>query len=75
MGGNIFGPDEFIPSELCPAALRDHVGSGLFFIGDPALLFGPCISVTGSCRATPYGLAVSEMIGAECWAAGLTSIS
>ena len=44
-------------------------------IGDASALDGPCISIVGARRATPYGLAIARMAGrvsAEC---GLTVVS
>lgn len=47
----------------------------LYGLGNPEALLGPCISVVGARKATPYGLAVAEMVGriaAEC---GITVVS
>ena len=47
----------------------------LYGLGDPAALEGPCISIVGARRATPYGLSIARMAGrvsAEC---GLTVVS
>lgn len=47
----------------------------LFGLGDPAVLLGPCVSIVGARRATPYGLAIAEMasrISVEC---GITVVS
>lgn len=54
-------PDALL--ELSPVPER------LYGVGDPAAMSGPCISIIGARRATPYGLAVAEMAGrvaAEC---------
>lgn len=43
--------------------------------GDPSALLGPCLSIVGARRATPYGTAVAEMaarVAAEC---GVTVVS
>ena len=43
--------------------------------GDPESLLGPCISIVGARRATPYGLSIAEMaarISVEC---GVTVVS
>ena len=47
----------------------------IFGLGEPDALLGPCLSVVGARRATPYGLAVAEMaarVAAEC---GVTVVS
>lgn len=47
----------------------------LYGLGDPEALRGPCVSIVGSRRATPYGIAVAEMaarVAAEC---GVTVVS
>lgn len=47
----------------------------IYGLGDPEALLGPCISIVGARRATPYGLAIAEMaarISAEC---GVTVVS
>ena len=44
-------------------------------IGDPACLKGPCISVVGARRATPYGLAIAEIAGRVAAECGLVVVS
>ena len=46
-----------------PAALEDLASppERLYGLGDPGSLLGPCLSIVGARRATPYGLAVAEM--------------
>lgn len=49
--------------------------ASLYGRGSPGALEGPCISIVGARRATPYGLAVAEMaarVAAEC---GVTVVS
>ncbi|MBM6675150.1 DNA-protecting protein DprA [Olsenella uli] len=60
-----------------PARLEDLPAppDRIFGIGSPEALEGPCLSVVGARRATPYGLAVAEMaarVAAEC---GVTVVS
>lgn len=60
-----------------PSALEElaRVPGRIFGLGDPAALLGPCVSIVGARRATPYGLAIAEMaarISAEC---GITVVS
>lgn len=60
-----------------PPGLEDLSGppERLYGLGDPSALAGPCISIVGARRATPYGLAVAEMaarIAVEC---GVTVVS
>lgn len=60
-----------------PDALRDLESppGRLFGRGDPEALLGPCVSIVGARRATPYGVAVAEMaarVAAEC---GVTVVS
>lgn len=60
-----------------PSALEDLPSppERLFGRGDPGALLGPCISIVGARRATPYGEAVAEMaarVAAEC---GVTVVS
>lgn len=68
--------------EMAPGDPRwpDEVGteSGIeriFGIGDPAVLQGPCISVVGARRGTPYGLAVAAMVGRLAAEAGIVVVS
>ena len=47
----------------------------LYGFGEPEALLGPCVSIVGARRATPYGATIAEMAGrvsAEC---GLTVVS
>ena len=52
-----------VTDERYPEALRElsHPPERIYGRGDPAALAGPCLSVVGSRRATPYGLAIAEM--------------
>lgn len=57
--------------ELWPPMLDDLANppERLYGIGDPEALLGPCISIVGARRATPYGVAIAEMsarVAAEC---------
>lgn len=59
------------PSDTCyPELLKDlERAPELYVLGDPDILGTETISIVGARRATPYGLAVSEMaarISAEC---------
>lgn len=47
----------------------------LYGRGDPRALLGPCISVVGARRATPYGLAVAEMVARVAAECGITVVS
>lgn len=63
--------------ELWPDALDDlaRPPERLYGLGRPEALEGPCVSVVGARRATPYGLAIAEMaarVAAEC---GVTVVS
>lgn len=60
-----------------PACLEDlaEPPAVLYGLGSREALLGPCISVIGARRATPYGLSVAEMaarVAAEC---GITVVS
>ena len=52
--------DKNYPREL---TLLQHPPEALYGIGDIDLFGTPCISVVGARRATPYGLAIAEMVG------------
>lgn len=57
--------------DLWPPMLDDLASppDRLYGIGDPEALLGPCISIVGARRATPYGVAIAEMsarVAAEC---------
>ncbi len=58
---------ELRPSDdLFPGCLRDNEACSiktLYVLGNPEVLSVPSISVIGARRATPYGIAVSEMAG------------
>lgn len=47
----------------------------IFGIGDARALEGPCISIVGARRATPYGLAVAEMAARVAVECGVTVVS
>lgn len=47
----------------------------LYGIGSPSALGGPCISIVGSRRATPYGLACARMAGRVAAECGITVVS
>jgi DNA processing protein len=63
---------EIVPeSPLWPAQVPQeaNIASKIYGRGDCNVLQGPCISIIGARKATPYGLAVAEMAGrvsAEC---------
>lgn len=62
---------------LWPEALEElsRPPERIYGLGDPSALLGPCISIVGARRATPYGLSIAEMaarISAEC---GVTVVS
>ena len=60
-----------------PTSLNDlgNPPERLFGMGDPAALAGPCISIVGARRATPYGLAVAEMAARVAVECGVTVVS
>ena len=60
-----------------PAALLDleRPPGVLYGRGDPAALEGPCLSVVGARRATPYGLAIAEMAARAGARHGVTVVS
>ena len=64
-------------SEGYPPALEDLEGppAAVFGIGDPLALLGPCISVVGTRRPTPYGTAVAQMVGRVAARCGLVVVS
>ena len=47
----------------------------IYGIGDPEALQGPCISIIGARRATPYGLEVAHMAGRVSAEAGICIVS
>ena len=47
----------------------------IYGIGDPQVLLGPCLSVVGARRGTPYGLAVAAMAGRLAAEVGITVVS
>lgn len=55
--------DRFLPSDLVPTRIRPCCDAGLYYIGDTDILFGPCIAVAGSRKASADGLAISTLIG------------
>lgn len=64
-------------SAAWPAALEDLASppERLYCLGDPSALLGPCVSIVGARRPTPYGVAIAEFAGriaAEC---GVTVVS
>lgn len=60
-----------------PACLEDleRVPETLYVRGDPSVLQGSHISVVGARRATPYGLAASQMAGRVAAECGITVVS
>lgn len=62
---------------LYPTSLEDLPSppETLFGMGSPEALLGPCVSVVGARRATPYGLAVADMAGRVAAECGLTVVS
>ena len=60
-----------------PAALEDLASppERLSGLGDPGSLLGPCLSIVGARRATPYGLAVAEMAARVATECGVTVVS
>lgn len=55
--------DRFLPSDLVPLRIEPCCEDGLYYIGDTAILFGPCVAVAGSRKASAYGLAISDLVG------------
>ena len=58
--------EKYYPASLEPISTT---AKAIYGIGDPAVLEERCIGIVGARRATPYGIAVSEMAGriaAEC---------
>lgn len=47
----------------------------LYGLGSPEALSGPCISIVGARRATPYGLAIAEMAARVAVECGVTVVS
>lgn len=60
-----------------PAALLDleKPPEVIYGRGDPRALEGPCVSIVGSRRATPYGLAIAEMAARSAAQHGITVVS
>lgn len=60
-----------------PSALLDleRPPEALYGLGDPGALAGPCISIVGARRATPYGTAVAEMAARVAVECGVTVVS
>lgn len=60
-----------------PSALEDLAAppETLFGIGSPEALAGPCLSIVGARRATPYGLSVAEMAARVAVECGITVVS
>lgn len=64
--------------EMFPKALLEESSlkpNRLYGIGDPEVLDTPCLSVIGARKATPYGLAISEMAGRVAAESGITVVS
>ncbi|WP_455136269.1 DNA-processing protein DprA [Thermophilibacter sp.] len=63
--------------ELWPDALDDlaRPPERLYGRGDPAALRGPCLSVVGARRPTPYGVAVAEMAARVAAGCGVCVVS
>lgn len=64
--------DEGFPASLLDL---DPVPEMLYGRGNPEVLSGPCLSVIGARRATPYGIAVAEMAGRVAAECGITVVS
>lgn len=47
----------------------------IFGIGDRSALLGPCLSIIGARKATPYGLEIAHMAGRICAEAGICVVS
>ena len=64
-------------NDAFPAPLRDLEGrvSTIRGIGSTQALEGPCISIVGSRKATPYGLACARMAGRVAAECGITVVS
>ena len=60
--------DERYPRTLLDLEEPPHK---LFVVGDPEVMGEPCLSVIGARRATPYGIAASELCGSVCAECGL----
>lgn len=60
-----------------PEALLDLEGTAptLRGYGDASRLLGPCISIVGARKATPYGLACARLAGRACAECGITVVS
>lgn len=63
--------------EAWPSCVDELEGAPkvVYGIGDPTALEGPCLSIIGARRASPYGLAVAEMAGRMAAQFGLTVVS
>lgn len=55
--------------------LAEEAPERLYVLGDPDLLLGPTVAVTGSRKSTPYGEAVAALAGACAASAGLTLVT
>ena len=60
-----------------PEVLEDLEGppETIYGIGDAGALLGPCISVVGTRRPTPYGMAVAQMVGRVAAHCGMVVVS
>lgn len=64
--------------DLFPASLRDEPNLSvdvLYGLGNPEALSDTSISIIGARKATPYGIAVSEMAGRIAGESGITVVS
>lgn len=63
--------------EAFPPALDDldPVPEILYGRGDPEVLQGPCLSIVGARKASPYGVAVAEMAGRVAAESGIVVVS
>jgi DNA processing protein len=57
-------------AEDCPG-----IGDVIYGMGNRHLLEGPCLSVVGTRKATPYGLSVAKMAGEVAAGLGITVVS
>lgn len=68
----LFHEDELYPPMMRELANPPKVLRGR---GDPRSLTGPCVSIIGSRRPTPYGRAIAEMAGRVAAAGGVCVVS
>lgn len=63
--------------EQWPLALNDlsRPPERLYGMGDPSALAGPCISIVGARRASPYGTAIAKMAARVAVECGITVVS